>query len=163
MNFGSRSEKVYRRIAQMEADLKALQKESDTLTGRVDHPAVQHSLRQTRTRKPFPESLPHDEKRLLPAEPCCQERGGSLSYLGEDAAEQLEQMRSGFRVICRISESRFENNSYRPTVGIRTCSQHCFNIFLTDQKINAACTTLTKRLCRKKVLILNSPRFKNPF
>jgi transposase len=35
MNFGSRSEKVSRRIAQMEADLNRLQKESDTLTGRV--------------------------------------------------------------------------------------------------------------------------------
>ncbi len=35
MNFGSRSEKVSRRIARMEADLKALQKESDTLYGRV--------------------------------------------------------------------------------------------------------------------------------
>ena len=55
MNFGSRSEKVSRRIAQMEADLKVLQKESDTLTGRVDDPEVQRSLRQTRTRKPFPE------------------------------------------------------------------------------------------------------------
>ena len=64
MNFGSRSEKVSRRIAQMEADLKALQKESDTLTGRVDDPAVQRPLRQTRTRKPFPELLPRDEKRL---------------------------------------------------------------------------------------------------
>ncbi|MFT3017160.1 IS66 family transposase, partial [Klebsiella quasipneumoniae] len=40
MNFGSRSEKVSRRIAQMEADLNRLQKESDTLTGRVDDPAV---------------------------------------------------------------------------------------------------------------------------
>ncbi|EIL70560.1 transposase, partial [Escherichia coli 576-1] len=29
MNFGSRSEKVSRRIAQMEADLNRLQKESD--------------------------------------------------------------------------------------------------------------------------------------
>jgi transposase len=57
MNFGSRSEKVSRRIAQMEADLNRLQKESDTLTGRVDDPAVQRT-RQTRTRKPFPESLP---------------------------------------------------------------------------------------------------------
>ncbi len=46
----------------MEADLKALQKESDTLTGRVDDPVVQRPLRQTRTRKPFPESLPRDEK-----------------------------------------------------------------------------------------------------
>lgn len=36
MNFGSRSEKVSRRIAQMEADLNRLQTESDTLTGRVE-------------------------------------------------------------------------------------------------------------------------------
>ncbi|ELS5813763.1 IS66-like element ISEc22 family transposase, partial [Escherichia coli] len=104
MNFGSCSEKVSRRIAQMEADLKALQKESDTLTGRVDDPAVQRPLRQTRTRKPFPESLPRDEKRLLPAASCCPECGGSLSYLGEDAAEQLELMRSAFRVIRTVRE-----------------------------------------------------------
>ncbi|WP_242382821.1 IS66 family transposase [Escherichia coli] len=84
MNFGSRSEKVSRRIAQMEADLNRLQKESDTLTGRVYDPAVQRPLRQTRPRKPFPESLPRDEKRLLPAAPCCPNCGGSLSYLGED-------------------------------------------------------------------------------
>ncbi len=88
----------------MEADLKALQKESDTLTGRVDDPAVQRPLRQTRTRKPFPESLPRDEKRLLPAASCCPECGGSLSYLGEDAAEQLELMRSAFRVIRTVRE-----------------------------------------------------------
>lgn len=94
MNFGSRSEKVSRRIAQMEADLNRLQKESDTLTGRVNDPAVQRPLRQTRTRKPFPESLPRDEKRLLPAESCCPDCGGALSYLDEDAAEQLELMRS---------------------------------------------------------------------
>ena len=35
MNFGSRSEKISRHITQMEADLKRLQKESDTLTSRV--------------------------------------------------------------------------------------------------------------------------------
>ncbi|MBK4717155.1 transposase, partial [Tenebrionibacter intestinalis] len=104
MNFGSRSEKVSRRIAQMEADLNRLQKESDTLTGRVDDPAVQRALRQTRTRKPFPESLPRDEKRLLPAEPCCPDCGGALRYLGEDAAEQLELMRSAFRVIRTVRE-----------------------------------------------------------
>ena len=101
MNFGSRSEKVSRRIAQMEADLSQLQQESDTLTSRVDDPAVQ---RQTRTRRPFPESLPRDEKRLLPAELCCPECGGALSYLSEDAAEQLELMRSAFRVIRTVRE-----------------------------------------------------------
>ncbi len=104
MNFGSRSEKVSRRIAQMEADLNRLQKESDTLTVRVYDPAVQRPLRQTRTRKPFPESLPRDEKRLLPAAPCCPNCGGSLSYLGEDTAEQLELMRSAFRVIRTVRE-----------------------------------------------------------
>ncbi|WP_411650910.1 hypothetical protein [Escherichia coli] len=47
-------------------------------------PAVQRPLRQTRTRKPFPESLP------VTKSDCCQRRraarncGGSLSYLGED-------------------------------------------------------------------------------
>ncbi len=61
-------------------------------------------LRQTRTRKPFPESLPRDEKRLLPAASCCPECGGALSYLGEDAAEQLELMRSAFRVIRTVRE-----------------------------------------------------------
>ncbi|EFI3770492.1 hypothetical protein HH636_004401, partial [Escherichia coli] len=50
--------------------------------------AVQRPLRQTRTRKPFPESLPRDEKRLLPAAPCCPNCGGSLSYLGEDTADR---------------------------------------------------------------------------
>ncbi|ERC58386.1 helix-turn-helix domain of transposase IS66 family protein [Escherichia coli B95] len=35
----------------------------------------------------------------MPAAPCCPNCGGSLSYLGEDTAEQLELMRSAFRVI----------------------------------------------------------------
>ncbi|GHN85279.1 hypothetical protein MY005_09120 [Escherichia coli] len=73
MNFGSRSEKVSRRIAQMEADLNRLQKESDTLTGRVYDPAVQRPLRQTRTRKPFPESLP----RVQPDRDVQTERSGA--------------------------------------------------------------------------------------
>jgi transposase len=111
MNFGNRSEKVSRRIAQMEADLKALQKESDEITGRVDDPEVQRPLRQTRTRKPFPESLPRDEKRLLPTASCCPDCGGSLSYLGEDSAEQLELMRSVFRVIRTVRESTPAQNA----------------------------------------------------
>lgn len=129
MNFGSRSEKVSRRIAQMEADLKQLQKESDILTGRVDDPAVQRPLRQTRTRKPFPESLPRDEKRLLPAASCCPECGGALSYLGEDAAEQLELMRSAFRVIRTVREKHactqcdaIVQAPADPSCGVQWCS-----------------------------------------
>lgn len=104
LNFGSRSEKVAKRIAQIEARLTAMQKDSDERTGRVDDPPVPRPLRQTRTRKPFPESLPRDKKRLKPAESCCPDCGGMLSYLGEDAAEQLELMRSAFRVIRTVRE-----------------------------------------------------------
>lgn len=43
MNFGIRSEKVSRRITQMEAELNRLQKENDTLTCWVGDPA-EHDL-----------------------------------------------------------------------------------------------------------------------
>ena len=82
MNFGSRSEKVAKRIAQIESRLQVMQKDSDERTGRVDDPPVPRPLRQTRTRKPFPESLPRDENRLTPVEACCPDCGGALSYLG---------------------------------------------------------------------------------
>lgn len=104
MNFGRQSEKMARRIAQMETDLTRLQQESDALTGRVDDPPVPRPLRQTRTCKPFPASLPRDEKRLQPAHTCCPDCGGALSYLGEDTAEQLELIRSAFRVIRTVRE-----------------------------------------------------------
>ncbi|AZU48823.1 transposase of IS66 family [Aeromonas hydrophila] len=108
MYFGSQSEKLARRIAQTEAQLQILQQESDTLTGRVDDPAVPRPLRQTRTRKPkpkpFPLALPRDEHRLRPTEAVCPECGGMLSYLGEDTAEQLELVRSAFRVIRTVRE-----------------------------------------------------------
>lgn len=37
-------------------------------------------------------------------EVCCPDCGGALSYLVEDAAEQLELMRSAFRVIRTVRE-----------------------------------------------------------
>lgn len=104
MYFGSQSEKLARRIAQTEAQLKILQQESDAITGRVDDPAVPRPLRQIRTRKPFPQELPRDEHRLRPTEAVFPECGGTLSYLGEDTAEQLELIRSAFRVIRTVWE-----------------------------------------------------------
>ncbi|GHM01888.1 hypothetical protein KPZU40_18630 [Klebsiella pneumoniae] len=67
MNFGSRSEKVSRRIAKMEADLKQLQKESDTLTGRVDDPAVQPAAAD-----PYPQTVP--ESLPVTKNGCCRQR-----------------------------------------------------------------------------------------
>lgn len=99
MNFSSRFEKVFHRIAQMEADPKVTQKESDTLTDSVNDPATQRTLRQTQTCKPFPESFARDEKRLLPIVLRSLEYGGLLSNQDKDVSEQLEQMRIAFQLI----------------------------------------------------------------
>ncbi len=104
MKFGHRSEKITRKIAALETALERLEREGDAYCGRVNDPAVPRPLRQTRTRKPFPESLPREEKRRLPVEQCCPGCGGALSWLGEDAAEQLELMRCAFRVIRTVRE-----------------------------------------------------------
>ena len=99
MKFGRSSEKRARQIAALEAELAALEQSSDEVAGRVSDPPVPRAQRQTRTRKPFPESLPREVNRLLPAEKNCPDCGGALSYLGEDAAEQLELIRCAFKVI----------------------------------------------------------------
>nr|ULG11151.1 Se3 [Serratia entomophila] len=99
MKFGRSSEKRARQIATLEAELVALEQSSDEVAGRVSDPAVPRALRQTRTRKPFLESLPREVNHLLPAEKSCPDCGGALSYLGEDTAEQLELIRCAFKVI----------------------------------------------------------------
>lgn len=78
-----------------------MQKDSHGVTGRVDDPPLPRPL-QTRTRKPFPESLPRDENRLTQAESCCPDCSDALSYLVEKAAEQLKLMRSAFSVIRNV-------------------------------------------------------------
>ncbi|WP_329824827.1 IS66 family transposase zinc-finger binding domain-containing protein, partial [Escherichia coli] len=95
-----------RLLAEQEALNRALLEKLNEREREIDHLQAQLDKlrRMNRTRKPFPESLPRDEKRLLPAASCCPECGGSLSYLGEDAAEQLELMRSAFRVIRTVRE-----------------------------------------------------------
>lgn len=84
------------RLAEQQAQLDKLR--------RMEAPPVPRPLRQTRTRKPFPESLPRDVNCLKPADSCCPDCGGALSYLSEDATEQLELMRSAFRVIRTVRE-----------------------------------------------------------
>lgn len=75
MKFGRSSKKRERQIAELEAGLKALEHDSDAHAGRVDNPAVPRLLRQTRTRKPFPESLPREVNRLLSVEKTCRIAG----------------------------------------------------------------------------------------
>ncbi|MGS1412364.1 IS66 family transposase [Serratia marcescens] len=57
----------------------------------------------------------------MPAESCCSDCGGSLSYLGEDTAEQLGLMRSAFRVIRTVRE-KHKMRCYR--AGPRAFTPH---------------------------------------
>lgn len=92
-------------------------------TVRGDDLAVQCPLRQSRPRKPFPESLPRDEKRLLPATTCRPNCGGSRSYPGEDTAEQLELMRSAFRIIRTRAGDR-RTGAAGPRANLEVCRAH---------------------------------------
>ncbi|KNC91783.1 transposase [Trabulsiella odontotermitis] len=65
----------------------------------MDDPAVPRQLRQSRHRRPLPDHLPRETKRLEPAEACCPECGGDLDYLGEVSTEQLELLTSAMKVI----------------------------------------------------------------
>ena len=88
----------------MEADLKQVQKESDTLTGRVDDPAA----------APAAAADPYPQNRSLNHFPVTKTAAAGSVMLpgmwwyaelpGEDAAEQLELMRSAFRVIRTVRE-----------------------------------------------------------
>ena len=101
-------------------------------------------LRQTRTRKPFPESLPRDEKRLLPAASCCPECGGALSYLGKYVAEQLELMLSAFRVRAAptlpIRDPHKEEKMAVISSVLAACRQH--SVFYEDE-VDIHISTLT--------------------
>ncbi|PWI77126.1 hypothetical protein DEO48_25915 [Enterobacter sp. CGMCC 5087] len=62
MNFGSRSEKASRRIAQMEADLKQLQKESEKWIGELY--AIEAEIRGMPAKQRFAERQQKAKPRL---------------------------------------------------------------------------------------------------
>ncbi|MFT4464143.1 MAG: IS66 family transposase, partial [Sodalis sp. (in: enterobacteria)] len=62
-------------------------------------PAVPPALRPSPVRRPLPPELPREERCLEPQEPACPACGGDLKPLGEDVSEQLELIKSAFKVI----------------------------------------------------------------
>jgi transposase len=96
MQFGRKSEKLDRQIAQLETRLEDLVAEEG-----VDDaaPCVTKSERKPSNRLPLPAHLSREDRVVEPIEticPCC---GGHLKPLGEDVAEQLDIINAAFKVI----------------------------------------------------------------
>lgn len=79
--------------------LKQHKQESDRYSGRKDEPQFPRQLRQSRHRRPLPEHLLREIKRLEPAKICCPKCGGELDYPREVSAEQQELVSCVLKVI----------------------------------------------------------------
>ncbi|MFT8259097.1 MAG: IS66 family transposase (plasmid) [Candidatus Symbiodolus clandestinus] len=105
LHFGRRSEKVDRQIMRLESKLSDLEEEQIQGLALFDA-AVPPALRQSPVRKALPPELPREIKVLTPPMQACPECGGELKLLGEEVAEQLELIKSAFKVIRTIREKK---------------------------------------------------------
>lgn len=103
MQFGRKSEKIDRKIEQIETRLEDLIAEEGDAEERQPAPAV---ARQKSVRQPLPEHLPREERVLEPTEQACPACGGNLKPLGEDVSEQLEIIDAAFKVIRHVRRKK---------------------------------------------------------
>jgi len=99
MQFGRKSEKLDRQIAQLETRLEDLIAEDGAAEEEQPRPVT---VRQKSVRQPLPDHLEREEHLLEPQEPACPQCGGNLKPLGEDVSEQLEIVNAAFKVIRHI-------------------------------------------------------------
>jgi transposase len=100
MQFGPRSEKLTRDIAQLELqleDLEAAQAAAEpTLTPAAE---VKEQAARKPARRPLPAELPREIETIAPRQTACPDCGGALRLLGEDVCETLEYIPARFKVI----------------------------------------------------------------
>ncbi|MBA3774817.1 MAG: IS66 family transposase [Ramlibacter sp.] len=102
VQFGRKSEKIDRKIEQLETRLEDLVAEE----GANEQQAPPSAPRRKSERQPLPEHLPREERVLEPDEAACCQCGGELKPLGEDVSEQLEIIDSAFKVIRHIRRKK---------------------------------------------------------
>ena len=101
MLFGTKSEKVFRQIEQLELQLEELQASSAAEEHRASARA-KRPLAAKPFRRPLPEHLPREIHTHMPDHDACPDCGSKLRQLGEDAAEILEYVRASFKVIRHV-------------------------------------------------------------
>jgi transposase len=101
MLFGTKSERVFRQIEQLELQLEELQ-----ATNAIEDHAAAASVARPVTARPFrrplPEHLPREIHTHMPDHEACPDCGGRLRVLGEDVAEMLEHVRANFKVLRHV-------------------------------------------------------------
>lgn len=100
MQFGQKSERLDRQIAQLELCLEELEAAPAAAplpaTASAAHPEV---VTDKPVRRPLPESLPRITRTHAPKQETCPDCNGKLRPLGEDVSEMLEYVPAHFEVI----------------------------------------------------------------
>lgn len=104
MHFGRKSEKIDRKIEQLETRLEDLIAEDGA--SEQEAPAAAAPARARAARQPLPEHLPRDERIYEPDETVCVQCGGGFKYLGDDVSEQLEIIGAAFKVLRHVRRKR---------------------------------------------------------
>ena len=101
MQFGRSSEKLDRKINQLELrleELQAGQPQSKTVaSGSAEIAPVTRPVR-----RPLPDHLPRETRKYPPKQEACPDCGGELKHLGEDVSEILEYVPERFKVIRQV-------------------------------------------------------------
>jgi transposase len=95
--FGRKSQKLDRRIEQLELRLEDMQ--ADEAAVAAAEPKKTRKRSESTGRKPLPDHFEREERLYQPADEACPNCGRALTELGEDVAEQLEFVRAQSRVI----------------------------------------------------------------
>lgn len=116
MQFGPRSEKLTRDIAQLELqleDLEAGQAAVEPEQPQQPEAEVKEQAARKPARRPLPAALPRETETIAPQQQACPDCGGVLHRLGEDVSETLEYVPSRFKVIRTV----------RPKLSCACCSR----------------------------------------
>lgn len=103
MQFGRKSERVERQIEQLQLRLDELEVSRAENAASAPAPAAVVN-RAKPARKPLPEHLPRETRKIPPKQTACPGCGGGLKHLGEDVSEMLEWVPASFKVIRQVRE-----------------------------------------------------------
>src|SRR5579864_2100697 len=113
MQFGRKSEKLDRQIAELETRLDDLTGSRGAAETREARSGGRSKAAPERaSREALPEHLPREEHVLEPG-PTCPACGGQMQPLGEDVSEQLGRIAAAFKVIRTIRRKKICNCCHR--------------------------------------------------
>jgi transposase len=99
MQFGRSSEKRDRQIEQLELQLEELEARRTKEATAVEKSASAGTSVARSVRRPLPDHLPREVRKVLPKQEACPDCGGKLKHLGEDVSEILEYVPASLKVI----------------------------------------------------------------